>query len=793
MVSAARVVRGDKTGATDTLDSYIAELMSIDQVVEQLMSRRRVSEVAQVFADTIAERSGADCVQVLMVDDDQEHVSPVAIAADDDCWAKLDMWRDGHGIAARSWHSASPVFIEDASTYDLETDWPVGTQLCALPIRLSGTLVGVIVLISQSVDLANELASLSRTTQLAAIAIGNARAVEQLERNLHCTQVLANTHETLASVNDSTAARHVVCQALFDMLDVCHASVHRINDLGSAGVCGAWERAGKGEAMACATVPAVAIKAREVVVSCWADRSRHSTPSDLIHTEAEVPHRDRGYRRACAMPMYGMHGLTGVLVIANRKSALLLDDGESHLVRSLAGQLSTTLDRQALSAELEHQAFHDTLTGLPNRRYFERELRRFLQNSDEDDSMSGSHVFFVDLDGFKMINDIHGRAAGDRLLQLAAHRLAEQVDPGSVLARMGGDEFALITLPSTDVPALAQRLMDAMKAPFSVDEHSLDVAVSVGVSRWPNDGKTVDELLRHADYAMHEAKQNTGSTVVNFNAAYAARRNHRTQIEMDLRKGLERDEFKLVYQPQFHLTNDQPVGVEALVRWLHPERGLVSPAEFIPVAEELGYIGSIGTRVLDLALAQVSAWQGTPLETLRMSVNIAAPQFQCENFTNEVSAILDQHQVAPELLELEVTESVFMHDVNSVAQRLSKLRDTGIRIAIDDFGTGYSSLSYLQDLPLDVLKIDRAFISRLSDGNADDSLVRTILALADALNLETVAEGVETVAQCNIIRRMGCDLVQGYLYSPPVAADALGSVLESLKELPTASTTQRIA
>jgi diguanylate cyclase (GGDEF)-like protein len=795
MATAARVVRGrSKPGACDSqLDAYLAELLSIDHVVEQLMASRRVADVAQVFADTLVERSGADCVQVLMAEPGTAEVSPKATATSGDCWDSIDLWCDGRGLAARSWQSASPVFIDDAASHDLENNWPQDTQLCAMPVRLGDDVVGVIVLISQSVDLANELASLNRITKLAAIAIGNARATEQLEHSLHRTRVIATTHETLASLSDSMASRQVVCQALFDTLNISHASVHRIDESGQAADCGVWEQSDDGVVTACEAVPEVVIKAREIVVSCWADRAQGSIATDLIHTAAEVPHRDQGYRQACAMPVYGVHGLTGVLVIANRHRGLLLDDGESHMVRSLAGQLSTTLDRQALSAELAHQAFHDTLTGLPNRRYFERELERLLLNTRKDESMLGSHVLFVDFDGFKVINDTHGHAAGDRLLQLAAHRLTEHLDPGSVLARMGGDEFALITLPTADVSALAERVIAAMDTPFKVHEKTLNMSVSVGVSRWPDDGNTADELLRHADYAMYEAKQNLGSTVVNFTAAYATRRNQRTQIEQDLRKGLDSDEFKLVYQPQFHLNDDRPVGVEALVRWLHPERGLVSPAEFIPIAEELGYIEAIGTRVLDLALAQVSAWQGTNLGSLRMSVNIAAPQFQCEKFVDDVSAALTRHRVAPALLELEVTESVVMRDIDSVAQRLSELRETGIRIAIDDFGTGYSSLSYLQDLPLDVLKIDRMFISRLPDENADASVVRTILGLAEALNLETVAEGVETIAQCDIIRRMGCDLVQGYLYSPPVAADALGSVLESLKEQPATRSVDRAA
>lgn len=819
MQTAVRLMPGLHRRSPDALDACLAELMTIDTVVEQLMSCRRVADVARVFTDSILEHSEADYVSVFMASDGAVDVVPVASAYRKSPTNDVDLWRAGKGVAARCWHSAHPVFIDDASTLDDESKWPEATQLCAVPARLGDDVVGVICVASNGIDLGGELTALTRTTQLAAIAIGNARAVERLERNLHRTRTLSHTHERLASLTDPKATRQMVCHALFETLEIAHASVHRIDTSGTAVECGMWEQNADGEIIACDAVPTVASKAREIVVSRWADREQDSWGNELVHTEADAPCReqaiyegrergedqardqardqsrdqgpDHSYHQACALPIYGVHGLTGVLVMASRNKGRMLDDGESHMVRSLAGQLSSTLDRQSLSAELAHLAFHDKLTGLPNRRYFESELERLLKSANDDDAMNGGHVLFVDLDGFKLVNETHGHAVGDRLLQLTAHRLAENLNPGTVLARMGGDEFALITLPTTDVQAtlndssaevaaLTQGLTHALDAPFSVDGHALKVAISVGVSSWPEDGKSADELLRHADYAMYEAKQTTGSKVVEFDTAYAARRRQRTQIEIDLRKGLENDEFNLVFQPQFDLSNDTPIGVEALVRWHHPERGLVSPAEFIPVAEELGCISAIGSRVLDLALQQVAAWRDSPLETLRMSVNIAAPQFQHDDFAKEIMSALERHKVSPNQLELEVTESIVMRDINSVAHRLDDLRGAGMRIAIDDFGTGYSSLSYLQDLPLDVLKIDRAFVSRLSDDNADDSLVRTILALAEALDLETVAEGVETIEQCNIIRRMGCDIVQGYLYSPPVPAKALQKTLNSI-------------
>ena len=392
-------------------------------------------------------------------------------------------------------------------------------------------------------------------------------------------------------------------------------------------------------------------------------------------------------------------------------------------------------------------------------------------------------MLFLDLDGFKLINDTLGHPVGDALLRHVSDRLGGRVGKRDVLARMGGDEFAVIVRglkAGESAVGVGQRLGDALASEFDVDGARLKIGTSIGVSHYPDDAATADELLRQADLAMYKAKGQGKGRVLGFDRALGTDAFRRAELELELRDAIERREFALAFQPQVACRDGRVIGVEALVRWHHPTRGPISPGEFIPIAEEAGLINAIGAWVLEEAIRELAGWRGTPLATLRMSVNIAAPQFLLENFPEQVLAALARHAVRPDQLELEVTESVVMRELDAVVARLERLRASGIRVAIDDFGTGYSSLSYLQDLPLDVLKIDRAFVVRMQDETRGRSLVDTIQLLATALGLETVAEGVETDGQRDAIAALGCDLIQGYHYSRPVPAAELADVVAAI-------------
>jgi len=426
--------------------------------------------------------------------------------------------------------------------------------------------------------------------------------------------------------------------------------------------------------------------------------------------------------------------------------------------------------RKGLEEELRRQAFHDSLTGLANRALFADRLdhalartRRFRQPL---------AVLFIDIDDFKTVNDSLGHAEGDQLLIAVAERLVGAVRSGDTIARMGGDEFAvLIEDPAeAEVPiAVAQRLLAALEAPFEHGPKELFVHASVGVAASTSSGQTADDLLRDADVSMYTAKSNGKNRVEVFAPSMREAALARLVLKGDLERALERDEFAIVYQPIVNLATSRVAGAEALLRWNHPRRGVVAPMEFIPVAEETGLIVPLGRWVLEQAAWQAKAWKDALLGHLTVSVNVSARQIQEPTFVQEVAAILATTGLRPARLTLELTESVLMQDVEATATTLTALKALGIRLAIDDFGTGYSSLSYLGRFPIDELKIDRSFVAAMNTGPDESALVRSIVKLGETLHLETVAEGIEQADQLAELQALGAGLGQGYLFAKPLS------------------------
>ena len=463
----------------------------------------------------------------------------------------------------------------------------------------------------------------------------------------------------------------------------------------------------------------------------------------------------------------------------------LVDEYASRAYRNLVIDIflvilcfAITLASVALNRRIKRYAFHDNLTGLHNRLSFETALN--------DSSMSNSQmqaIIFIDLDRFKSINDNYGHAVGDKLLLQVASRLEQVCGTKHMLARLGGDEFAVFVddVPSeAHIERMASYMVDAIKDNYEIKGLSLNVGVSAGVSISPLDCKCGIEMLRNADIAMYHSKATKMSGVFRFNQAMADTYTERLQLEADLRKGIKNKEFHVVYQPKVCTESGRVKSVEALLRWTHPERGFVSPAQFIPVAEEIGLMGAIGHWVLNEACREIALLQSTTHPQMQVAVNISAQQFGDHEFTDSVFGVLDKHGLAPESLELEVTESIVMTDVERVIAMLKLFKESDISIAIDDFGTGYSSLQYLQKLPLDTLKIDRAFITELDNHDPGSSVANSIVQLAKLFNLETVAEGVETEDQDRKIRSLGVHHIQGYLYSRPVTAKELPAVIDHL-------------
>jgi diguanylate cyclase (GGDEF)-like protein/PAS domain S-box-containing protein len=435
---------------------------------------------------------------------------------------------------------------------------------------------------------------------------------------------------------------------------------------------------------------------------------------------------------------------------------------------------------RAKSLEMAHSAQHDPLTGLPNRVLFNDRLTQAISLAMRQDRQLA--VMFVDLDQFKKINDSLGHGAGDKLLQSVAERLVNSVRRTDTVSRQGGDEFVILLSQverEEDAGVSARKILRELAAPHTIDDKNLDISVSIGVSTYPSDGPDAENLMNRADTAMYEAKKQGRNNYQFFRRDMQVRLADRQLLETDLRYALGRNEFVLHYQPKLNLQTGQITGVEALIRWVHPQRGLVSPAQFIPIAEECGLILPIGRWVLLEACRQARAWSDSGLGIVPMAVNVSAVEFGGKDFLSGVRAVLIATGVEPANLELELTESVLMQDAESTVRTLGALKAMGVKLAIDDFGTGYSSFTYLRRFPVDALKLDQSFVQEITEDPGDATIVSAMINIGTSLNQRVIAEGVETREQFEFLQSHGCGEGQGYYFSHPVAAEQAGKLLEN--------------
>lgn len=430
------------------------------------------------------------------------------------------------------------------------------------------------------------------------------------------------------------------------------------------------------------------------------------------------------------------------------------------------------------TAERDHLAYHDALTDLPNRMLFEDRLVNALNLAHRNGQKLA--VLSLSLDRFKKFNDTLGHVMADRLLRSVAERLTTCVREGDTVARTEGDEFSLLlsSIGGTEnVIEMARSIQQSLKTPFAIEGHELYVTASIGVGLYPDDGTEAQMLLKNAGAALYRAKQQGGDNYQFYSADMNARAFKRLSLENKLRGALERSEFAVYYQAQINSDTQQIVGAEALVRWQHPELGLVSPAEFIPLAEDTGLIAPIGEWVLRTACAQNRSWKEMGLSPLRIAVNFSPRQFQQTDLVEMVGSALTESGLDPGCLELELTESSIMKNAEQTVATLHQLKEMGIKISIDDFGSGYSSLTYLKHLPLDTLKIDRSFVRDMTTDSNNAAIVMAIITLAHSLKLQVIAEGVETEDQSRFLRLLKCDEMQGYLFSRPLPAEAFERLL----------------
>ena len=459
-------------------------------------------------------------------------------------------------------------------------------------------------------------------------------------------------------------------------------------------------------------------------------------------------------------------------------------------VAKVSGTVQDITQRKALEAEIEHQAFHDSLTGLANRSLFVDRLEHALLRRARAESCLA--VLFIDLDDFKTVNDSMGHSAGDRLLVDVSQRIAGALRPADTVARFGGDELAILLEDLDGVEgaiSAAKRLARLFSSSFSVGGTDLFIHASIGIAYNKGlDQKSPGELLRDADIAMYEAKRRGKGSYEVFEAGMRVAATERLELKANLKRAIENDELLLHYQPIVDLTSGRVSGAEALVRWQHPEKGLVPPLDFIPFAEESGLILPLGRWVLAEACHRAAAWRGVDGGAApTVAVNLSGVRLRHPGLFQELTEILDASGLAPERLVLEITESVLVQEKELVVERLTELKSLGVQLAIDDFGTGYSSLSYLRDFPIDILKIDKSFIDSVALGPEDSALPRAVLKLAQTLDLKVVAEGVEDAAQLAELRRLRCPSAQGYLFSRPVDGPAFESLVATWTPMPDAA------
>jgi diguanylate cyclase (GGDEF)-like protein len=484
-------------------------------------------------------------------------------------------------------------------------------------------------------------------------------------------------------------------------------------------------------------------------------------------------------RSAIAAPIHEHGRAVGSITVATHRTGREYTDTDCEMLVALADQASIALNDAKAVDQMRHLAYHDPLTGLPNRLLFFEHLVRAVANANR--TGANTTVLYLDLDRFKVVNDSLGHNVGDHLLEAVARRLRAALRAADLAARLGGDEFAVLAenTNADGAAVLAERICDALRDPFSIDGHELTVSASVGVVVDEAGHTDADGLLRNADLAMYRAKVDGFGRHAVYEPDMHAVASDRAHLEGNLRRAVQLDQFEVHYQPIVWLATGKVLGVEALVRWRREDGVLVPPAEFIPVAEEMGLIVPIGRMVMDTSMRQVREWQDTQPEewSLNLSINLSARQLYEPDIVREVADALASTGFDPTHLTLEITETALMHDTTTVSARLEELRMSGARIALDDFGTGYSSLSYLRNFPIDVLKVDKSFIDDIASGSDRANLARGIIELGRTMQLDIVAEGIEDPLQVVELLRLHCSMGQGFHFSRPLPADALSRYL----------------
>lgn len=775
-LSKERKIYAEKTRAMDALNTVTVEL------INRLDLRSLLRHVAENTGNITA----ADYSYVAMVHESGDYLETIAASHDPDRLSDFKH-RPGEGIGGETWRTGKSIVTTDYQRFEKRlpglTD---ARQACAVPIKIDGQVVGVIgvMYVSYEVRADAQIELLEKFARLVSVAIENTTLHENTKTELTSTQAISDLGRSMYGTTDRKELLNKVCITLVDAFNATKAHVYQYQKDQLLKPLVAWEkREGKivqamqaDSRIASNSIAAWCIKNKEpAFLPRGIDDDRESAEVHKLRKELKLG-------STICVPLIHNEQCWGTLYAHRKLEQADFTDYELKMFSIIANQTSIALHRQSLLETIQYHAYYDSLTGLANRFTFETNLDELIQSDSK--SRKTIAILFIDLDGFKNINDNLGHRIGDELLKKVANRLSTLIKSSGTLARLSGDEFAVI-LPDTTKSAaqtMSDRLIKSLDQTFVIEKINANVSASIGLSYYPDHASEPGELIKNADLAMYSAKADGKGKTAIYSPIFAERYAMRLQLEQDINDAIAEQQFELFYQPKINCATGTVDGVEALIRWTHPTRGIISPVEFIPVAEESGLIGKIGNWVIDEACRQGKIFHQAKID-INVAVNISAQQFSRDNFVALVLKLLEKHNFPPEKLELEVTESVVMKDIAVVVDRLEKLRREGIKIAIDDFGTGYSSLQYLKDLPLDVLKIDKAFIEKLDGTEESTLLIKAIVQMAESFGLSTVAEGVETMEQSYRVRQMGCDFIQGYYFSKPVPAHNLVDTIQDIHAL----------
>ena len=681
----------------------------------------------------------------------------------------------GQGLSGKVWRSGEALWVKDVSS-DARAS---GSSRAALqggafvfPVISGGRTIGVM-----SFSSADARAPEARLLQ--AVRVIGSQVGQFLMRKLAEERQAAHARyqERIARLGQSALAKRdpaeLIAQSVQGLLEALSADAVAYLERG-AGDNELRVRSLVGVADPLAGMTAVTCLREDPVLQVLASGNRA-----IVDGAALAPIWAHGLRTAALIPVRGEAGVRGVLCVGSREAGAFAAEA-LNFFDAAASVLSTALQRIDSEGRLAYLAQFDQLTGLPNRTLLADRFSQMIVQAGRRSLPLA--VLFVDLDEFKLVNDTLGHAGGDALLKEVAARLQSTVRAGDTVARISGDEFAIVLADLArpeDAALVAQKIIERLASAMEVHGKEVFVTASVGIAAFPSDGADAETLLRAADAAMYRAKQAGRNAYQFFTPEINQRSRVRAQMAVELRRALEREEFALVYQPKYQLVDRQVSGAEALLRWRHPERGTVPPAEFIPVLEETGLIVPVGEWVIRQACDDLKAWQAAGLRFGPISVNLSARQFRQQDLDRRITALVAAAGVDPALIELEITESQLMVDPDHAIRVMRSLRDAGMGIAIDDFGTGYSSLSYLTRFPVGSLKIDRSFVKDMWSDKGDANIVRTIIEMAHSLGFSVVAEGVETEEQATFLRLLRCEQAQGYFFAKPMSAEELRVRLSS--------------